>query len=72
MAHAQQLQFVKSVSGFLGEDHSQKRIIEIGSYDVNGSVRKFFKNSHYTGVDLIPGIGVDVVCEGDKVVLSPL
>ena len=67
MAHAQQLQFVKSISESLTGDYSQKKIIEIGSYDVNGSIRKFFENSYYTGVDLIPGIGVDIVCEGDKV-----
>jgi SAM-dependent methyltransferase len=67
MAHAQQLQFVKSVTRSLTDDYTQKNIIEIGSYDVNGSVRQFFKNSSYIGVDLIAGIGVDVVCEGDKV-----
>jgi SAM-dependent methyltransferase len=67
MAHAQQLQFIKSVTKSLTDDYSQKKIIEIGSYDVNGSVRDFFKNSSYIGVDLIAGVGVDVVCEGDKV-----
>jgi SAM-dependent methyltransferase len=67
MAHVQQLQFVKSVTRSLTDDYSQKNIIEIGSYDVNGSVRQFFKNSSYIGVDLIAGVGVDIVCEGDKV-----
>jgi hypothetical protein len=41
--------------------------LEVGSYDVNGSVRKFFPNADYVGVDLIQGPGVDLVCEGDKI-----
>lgn len=67
MAHIQQLQFVKSISRSLINDYSNRKIIEIGSYDVNGSVRQFFHKSCYVGVDLIHGAGVDIVCEGDKV-----
>jgi hypothetical protein len=37
-----------------------KPTLEIGSYDVNGSVRGFF-HGEYTGVDLVAGPGVDVV-----------
>lgn len=39
------------------------RILEVGSYDVNGSVRDYFENyAAYIGVDWRPGPGVDVVC----------
>ena len=42
-------------------------VLEIGSYNVNGSVRQFFNApKRYIGVDLIEGPGVDVVCDGDK------
>lgn len=39
------------------------RIVDIGSYDVNGSYRALFGNPlwRYEGVDLEPGPGVDVV-----------
>lgn len=39
------------------------RIVDIGSYDVNGSYRQMFDKPgwHYTGVDLEAGPGVDVV-----------
>ncbi len=39
------------------------RIIDIGSYDVNGSYKVFFEapHWHYTGVDLSPGPNVDMV-----------
>lgn len=38
-------------------------VIDIGSYDVNGSYKQFFQKPgwHYTGVDLAPGPNVDVV-----------
>jgi SAM-dependent methyltransferase len=67
MAHPQQLQLVKSVSCLLASNYEKFKIIEIGSYDVNGSVRQFFNSPNYSGVDLIEGPGVDIVCEGDKV-----
>lgn len=38
-------------------------VVDIGSYDVNGSYRTLFKNERwsYTGVDLSAGPGVDIV-----------
>lgn len=66
MAHPQQLQFVRSVSRALSDSCRNLRILEIGSYDVNGEVRKVFEGSSYVGVDLTEGPGVDVVCEGGK------
>lgn len=39
------------------------RVIEIGSRDVNGSVRPLFPNADYTGLDISPGPGIDVVGE---------
>jgi len=44
----------------------RKRVLEIGSLDINGSVRSFFEQCDYTGLDIGPGPGVDVVCEGQK------
>jgi SAM-dependent methyltransferase len=67
MAHAEQLQFVKSVLFFTTPSFKQKKVIEIGSYDVNGTVRNLFSGTEYFGVDLVEGPGVDLVCEGGKV-----
>lgn len=42
------------------------RILDVGSYDVNGSYRQLFDGQQgwsYTGVDLSAGPGVDVVLE---------
>lgn len=39
--------------------------LEVGSQDVNGSVRQFF-GGDYIGVDMEDGAGVDVVARADK------
>lgn len=50
---------------------SNKRIIEIGSYNVNGSFRSFVqsrKPAEYIGVDIEKGLGVDVVCGVENII----
>ncbi len=43
------------------------RILDVGSMDVNGSLRQFVpKGAAYLGVDLAPGPGVDRVIESAK------
>jgi hypothetical protein len=39
----------------------RKRVLEIGSRDVNGSVRRLFNGAKYIGLDIEDGAGVDVV-----------
>lgn len=48
-----------------------KRVIEVGSYDVNGSLRYIFellKPAEYIGVDIVEGPGVDMICSADNLV----
>jgi len=66
MAHPDQLDFVRTISQHLSDDWTDKRVLEIGSYQVNGSIRPFFQGSAYLGVDLMEGAGVDVVSEGSE------
>lgn len=48
-------------------------VLEIGSYNINGSARKFFPDpKEYVGVDLIAGPGVDIIGEGQKVKFARL
>lgn len=51
------------------EDIQRKRVLEIGSYDVNGSIRSLVESlspSEYMGVDLQEGPGVDLVCSAEE------
>lgn len=41
-----------------------RRVLEIGSLDINGGVRDLFLGCRYIGLDVAPGRGVDVVCQG--------
>ncbi len=56
----------------LSEDEvAGKKVIEVGSYDENGSLRSFIgtlKPAQYVGADIVKGYGVDVVCAVDGLV----
>ncbi len=44
-----------------GSAFNAKRVLECGSYDINGNPRNFFHGSEYTGIDWRPGPMVDEV-----------
>lgn len=64
MAHWQQMGFVEEVGALFPQFFRGVRVLEIGSLDINGSVRSFFTGCDYIGLDVSPGRGVDVVCQG--------
>lgn len=66
MAHKAQMEFVASVQERLPDMFERKRVLEIGSLDVNGSFRDLFTNCEYVGVDIVDGKCVDVVCKGHE------
>ena len=69
MAHPQQLDFLNELSVLLFEKRkpSEINILEIGSYEVNASIRDIFKGSNYFGIDLLKGPGVDLVMNGQDI-----
>jgi SAM-dependent methyltransferase len=69
LAHPEQRQFIKLAIAKIANYGRIHRIIEIGSYDVNGEIRSLFRDEPvdlYVGVDLIEGPGVDVVSPGHE------
>lgn len=65
MAHIEVNTFINHMVTSISPFYKHARVLEIGSYDVNGSVRSNFNDvSEYVGVDLIPGPSVDVVTKG--------
>jgi predicted SAM-dependent methyltransferase len=45
------------------------KVIDFGSYDVNGTLRPLFNNHEYIGIDMSEGPNVDIVCENNSVPL---
>ena len=67
MSHPEQLAFFSAIQRANAWLVAGARIVEIGSYDVNGSVRSLFSDADtYIGVDLQDGPGVDVVAFGHE------
>ena len=67
MSHQSQLDFVGGVKAYFPEFFAGGRVLEIGSLNINGTVRDFFVNSEeYVGCDLGEGRGVDIVCAGHE------
>lgn len=65
MAHAQQAAFIKKTKDHFPEFFSGCEVLEVGSLNINGTVRDFFtENKGYLGIDLLEGPGVDLVCSG--------
>lgn len=64
MAHPEQAEFFRSVRAQYGPHFHQASVLEVGSLDINGSVRDLFDGCRYIGVDLQPGRGVDLACPG--------
>jgi hypothetical protein len=61
MSHQSQLDFVKSVKDMFPYSFKDAKVMEIGSLNINGTVRVFFEQCDYTGVDLSQGKDVDIV-----------
>lgn len=56
-------QFITRVKVVHPEFFNGKKVLEVGSQDINGSVRKHFENCEYVGIDLGEAPSVDVICD---------
>lgn len=68
MAHIQQRQFIQKTKDHFPEcfEGENLQVLEIGSLNINGTVRDFFAAQLYRGLDLIEGKDVDIVCPGNE------
>ena len=67
MAHPAQRVFFEKVKELYPEHFRWRNVIEIGSLDINGSVRDMFELCNYVGFDVGPGPGVDYAIPGQMV-----
>lgn len=66
MAHIQQRHFFESVKVKYPQFFTDVRVLDVGSLNINGSVRDLFNGGSYVGVDIGPGPGVDMICLGEN------
>ncbi|GAF83980.1 unnamed protein product [marine sediment metagenome] len=60
MHHMQNL-FIEKMKEEHPEYFENVKVLDVGSLDVNGNNSMFFKNSEYTGIDVIKGANVDII-----------
>jgi SAM-dependent methyltransferase len=67
MSHPTQQEFVRKLSVEFSNHFNNIKMLEVGSLNINGSMRRYFKDCTYVGVDVDSGRDVDLVCEGQLV-----
>lgn len=66
MAHSTQQDFILYVKNKYSNYFENSKVLEIGSLDINGSMRSFFSECDYLGIDVGEGPGVDLVSQGQE------
>ena len=66
MAHQEQIQFCNKIKNIFPNFFIYKKILDVGSLDINGNNRYLFDNCIYTGIDVAPGNNVDIVTLGHE------
>ena len=66
MSHKEQTDFIKNLKSKYQQFFTRKKVLEIGSLNINGTIRDLFYECDYIGIDLDNGPGVDIICEGQN------
>lgn len=61
MAHPEQRAFCERAKALHSSFFKDRRVLDVGSLDINGNNRFLFDGGTYTGIDVGPGPNVDVV-----------
>jgi SAM-dependent methyltransferase len=69
MAHFQQRKFVELVRHHFPAFFQSIKVLEVGSWDVTGTVRECFQSCDYLGVDVAAGNCVNMVASGETLAL---
>jgi len=64
MSHTAEIQFVTDLSVKFPNNFNNAKMIEVGSLNINGSIRNIFKDCEYVGYDVGKGVGVDITYDG--------
>ena len=66
MAHQQQFDYIQKLKSRYPIYFSNKKVLEVGSLNINGTIKVLFTNCDYLGIDVGSGKDVDLVCEGQN------
>lgn len=66
MAHKEQKEFLNRMKEKFPNAFKNCKVLDIGSFDVNGNEKPWFDNCDFIGLDIGPGKGVDVVCPANE------
>lgn len=66
MSHKEQQEYFELIKERFPDRFAGKTVLDIGSFDVNGTNEYLFSECEFTGLDIEEGPGVDVVCEAQK------
>ena len=66
MAHKEQIQFCQKIKNKFPSFFENKKVLDVGSLDINGNNRYLFINSNYTGIDIGSGKNVDIVSKAHE------
>lgn len=64
--HKEQRNYIDELKKRFPEAFENIKVLDIGSFDVNGNEKPWFDNCDFTGLDLLPGPGVDVACPANE------
>ena len=68
MSHFEQKKFCEIILNQLkiNDNFDNMSVLDVGSYDVGGSIKEYFIKNDYVGVDLAEGPNVDIVLDGSQ------
>lgn len=66
MHHSAYINTEKFYNKYCKDNIETKKILDIGSYSVNGSVKPIFEKGQYIGVDMEKGPNVDIVANANS------
>ena len=64
--HKEQINYLNKIKEKLPNAFNNCKVLDIGSFNVNGNEKPWFENCDFTGLDLLLGPGVDVACPANE------
>lgn len=64
--HKEQINYLNRTKDKFPNAFKNRKVLDIGSFNVNGNEKPWFDDCDFIGLDLLPGPGVDVACPANE------